>query len=199
MKQVSYTNGVPRIQWTEEEVHRMNYIENLQYAVVGKFSYGWPDLEELRTIIPRQCNIIGECKIGLLRNRHVLIRLEQQEDFINLLETRDQAQEKEGDTEQSHGITNTSNNKQTESTKDWIKQAFGEQQNQIAIQHSTNSTTENSKCKTVDKDEQAVATEEVVNNKVGWYLPKMKILVRLTREGRMTVSINMKGISMTWN
>lgn len=53
IKQVSYTNGVPRIQWTEEEVHRMNYIENLQYAVVGKFSYGWPDLEELRTIILR--------------------------------------------------------------------------------------------------------------------------------------------------
>ncbi|KAH0669203.1 hypothetical protein KY285_023362 [Solanum tuberosum] len=76
MKQLSYNNGTPRIVWTEEEVNRMNILEDLQYAVIGKFSYGWPELEELRTIIPRQCNIKGECKIGLLRNRHVLIRLD---------------------------------------------------------------------------------------------------------------------------
>ncbi|KAK4736998.1 hypothetical protein R3W88_000695 [Solanum pinnatisectum] len=83
IKSPSYTNGIPRIVWTEEEVNRMNTIENLQFAVVGKFSYGWPTLEELRSLIPRQCNIKGDCKIGLLRNRHILIRLDQQEDFIN--------------------------------------------------------------------------------------------------------------------
>lgn len=71
--------------WTEKEVDRMNTIENLQFAVVGKFSYGWPELEELRLLIPKQCIIKGECKIGLLRNRHVLIRLDQQEDFTNLM------------------------------------------------------------------------------------------------------------------
>ncbi|KAK4729999.1 hypothetical protein R3W88_022987 [Solanum pinnatisectum] len=63
----------------------MNILEDLQYAVVGKFSYGWPELEELRTCMPQQCTIKGECRIGLLRNRHVLIRLDQQEDFINLM------------------------------------------------------------------------------------------------------------------
>ncbi|KAG5631197.1 hypothetical protein H5410_002914 [Solanum commersonii] len=71
--------------WTEKEVKRMNILENLQYAIVGKFSYGWPELEELRMLIPKQCNIKGECKIGLLRNRHVLIRLGQQEDFISVM------------------------------------------------------------------------------------------------------------------
>ncbi|KAH0754526.1 hypothetical protein KY290_024796 [Solanum tuberosum] len=85
LKQLQYNNGIPRIVWTEEEVDRMNSLEDLQYVVVGKFSYGWPELEELRTSIPRQCNIKGECKLGLLRNRHVLIRLDQQEDFINLM------------------------------------------------------------------------------------------------------------------
>ncbi|WMV24325.1 hypothetical protein MTR67_017710 [Solanum verrucosum] len=85
MKSVSYTNGIPRIVWTEDEVDRMNTIENLQFAVIGKFSYGWPILEELRSLIPRQCNIKGDSKIGLLRNRHILIRLDQQEDFINLM------------------------------------------------------------------------------------------------------------------
>lgn len=77
MEQLSYNNGTPRIVWMEEEVNKMNILEDLQYAVIGKISYGWPKLEELRTIIPRQRNIKGECKIGLLRNRNVLIRLDQ--------------------------------------------------------------------------------------------------------------------------
>lgn len=30
----------------------MNILENLQYVVIGKFSYGWPELDKLRTAIP---------------------------------------------------------------------------------------------------------------------------------------------------
>ncbi|KAG5602026.1 hypothetical protein H5410_033396 [Solanum commersonii] len=75
----------PRIVWTEKEVDRMNIIENLQYAVVGKFSYGWPDLDELRIQISKQCNVKGDCKIELLRKRHILIRFTRDEDFINMM------------------------------------------------------------------------------------------------------------------
>lgn len=39
--------------WTKKEVDRINTIENIHYAVVGKFSYGWPDIEELRIHTPR--------------------------------------------------------------------------------------------------------------------------------------------------
>ncbi|KAK4719583.1 hypothetical protein R3W88_017921 [Solanum pinnatisectum] len=63
----------------------MNVLENLQYTVIGKFSYGWPQLEELRKLIPSQCQIKGTCQIGLLRNRHVLIRLKLFEDFVNIM------------------------------------------------------------------------------------------------------------------
>ncbi|KAG5611101.1 hypothetical protein H5410_022382 [Solanum commersonii] len=59
--------------------------ENLQYAVVGKFSYGWPDIQELRKIIPKQCGLKGECNIGLLTNIYVLIRATLLEDYVNLL------------------------------------------------------------------------------------------------------------------
>lgn len=45
---VTIMESISRIVWTEEEVDRMNTIENLQYAVVEKFSYGWPEIEELR-------------------------------------------------------------------------------------------------------------------------------------------------------
>lgn len=73
----------PVVKFTKEEVDRMNVIEGLQYTVVGKLSYGWSDLQQLRRIIPGQFGIKGECNIGFLRDRHVLIRLTLWEDFIN--------------------------------------------------------------------------------------------------------------------
>ncbi|KAH0706438.1 hypothetical protein KY285_010946 [Solanum tuberosum] len=62
LKEVLYVEGVPCIQWTEAELDNMNKIENLQYAIVGKFTYDVADLEELRLIIPKQCNIKGIVK-----------------------------------------------------------------------------------------------------------------------------------------
>ncbi|WMV35181.1 hypothetical protein MTR67_028566 [Solanum verrucosum] len=59
--------------------------EDLQLAVVGKFAHGWLDMEDLREAIPKQCNIKGNCKIGLFRNKHILIRLFSKEDYINLI------------------------------------------------------------------------------------------------------------------
>lgn len=53
MKKVIYNNVIPKIVWTEDKVDRMNTCPNLQYAVVGKFSYGWLELEELHTQIPK--------------------------------------------------------------------------------------------------------------------------------------------------
>ncbi|KAH0639693.1 hypothetical protein KY285_036279 [Solanum tuberosum] len=58
-KEVVMVQGVPHIKWTEDEVDTMNRIENLQYAVVGG------------------------CQIGLFRNKHILIRMTKQADFIN--------------------------------------------------------------------------------------------------------------------
>ncbi|KAK6784982.1 hypothetical protein RDI58_018437 [Solanum bulbocastanum] len=58
-KYPSYINSIPRITWTEDEVRRMIIIENLQYAVIGKFSYGWPEMDDLRIQIPKQCNVNG--------------------------------------------------------------------------------------------------------------------------------------------
>ncbi|KAH0698547.1 hypothetical protein KY284_012762 [Solanum tuberosum] len=57
IKQPSYINGIPRITWTEDEVRQMNTVENLHYAVIGKFSYGWPEMDDLRIQIPKQCNV----------------------------------------------------------------------------------------------------------------------------------------------
>ncbi|PHU19617.1 hypothetical protein BC332_10768 [Capsicum chinense] len=83
---VNFVNGIPRVKWTEEEVDRMNVIEGLQFAVVGKFSYGWPDFDNLRIQLPKQLNIKGDCKIGLLRNRLILMRFDRTEDFVKALD-----------------------------------------------------------------------------------------------------------------
>lgn len=53
IKEVEYNNGVPRIKWTEEEVEKMNVIEELPLAVIGKKNYDWPELDDLRTQIPK--------------------------------------------------------------------------------------------------------------------------------------------------
>ncbi|KAH0696399.1 hypothetical protein KY290_013766 [Solanum tuberosum] len=54
-------------------------------SVVGKFSYGAPDINELRDLIPKQCRLLGSCQIGLLRNRHVLIKCDRMDDYIKIL------------------------------------------------------------------------------------------------------------------
>lgn len=81
-KLVTILHGESYIKWFESEVAKMN-VKNLQHAIVGKF-YGWLDLEELRTIIPAQCKIIGDCQIEYYRRRHILIRLSLKEFFINI-------------------------------------------------------------------------------------------------------------------
>lgn len=85
IKKHDFVDGIPMVKWTDHEVNRMNIIENLNYAVVGKFSYGWPELAELREQIPKQCGIKGECKIGFLRNKHILMRFSLFEDFVNIM------------------------------------------------------------------------------------------------------------------
>ncbi|KAJ8571072.1 hypothetical protein K7X08_038044 [Anisodus acutangulus] len=59
-------------------------IEKLNFAVVGMFSYGWPELEEIRIQVPKQCGIKGDYKVGLFRRRHILMRFELLEDFITM-------------------------------------------------------------------------------------------------------------------
>lgn len=53
--------------------------------MIGKFSYGMPKIRELRKIILTQYELKGDCNIGVLGMRHVLIRASTMEDYVNLL------------------------------------------------------------------------------------------------------------------
>lgn len=48
--------------------------EDLQDAVIGKFSYGWQDIQELRKLILKQCGLKGKVNVGLLSSiYHIII------------------------------------------------------------------------------------------------------------------------------
>ncbi|KAG5577842.1 hypothetical protein H5410_057976 [Solanum commersonii] len=62
MKKSDLIGGIPTINWSVSEIQRMNILENLQYAVVDKFSYGAPDINEIRDLI--QNSVVYQAKDG---------------------------------------------------------------------------------------------------------------------------------------
>ncbi|KAG5627195.1 hypothetical protein H5410_012413 [Solanum commersonii] len=73
MKKLTLIDGVPTINWSASEIQRMNIIENLQSAVVGKFSCGAPDINELRDLIPKQCDRMNDYIKLLSKNSYYII------------------------------------------------------------------------------------------------------------------------------
>lgn len=53
--------------------------EDLEFSVVEKFSYGWLDIQNLKYLIPKQCELKGDVDIVLLSNRYVLNRASRME------------------------------------------------------------------------------------------------------------------------
>ncbi|KAH0658439.1 hypothetical protein KY289_027187 [Solanum tuberosum] len=82
---ITYVHGEPTVLWDEEEVDNMLIQEDLEFAVIEKFSYEWLELEEIRKIVPLQYEIKAECKMDFLRDRHVLIRLTTMEDCVHIM------------------------------------------------------------------------------------------------------------------
>lgn len=68
----------------EKNVDTMNWIKNFLYAVIGKFTYEWAYLGELRLIILNNVTSMDIVKLDF-HKKHILIHLSQHEDFINLI------------------------------------------------------------------------------------------------------------------
>ncbi|KAK4338778.1 hypothetical protein RND71_040240 [Anisodus tanguticus] len=84
-KPIQYLHGEPTFQFSEQELEVTIHHQELQHSVVGKFSHGWPEIQYLRTEIPKQCELKAEVKIGLLCNQHVLIPCSLFEDYVTLM------------------------------------------------------------------------------------------------------------------
>ncbi|KAK4341735.1 hypothetical protein RND71_037551 [Anisodus tanguticus] len=85
IKPIVYLHGEPTVRFEKKEVEVMIHQQNLNLAVIGKFSHGWPEIGLLRTAIPKQCGLKAEVNIGLLCDRHVLIRCTIAEDYDTLM------------------------------------------------------------------------------------------------------------------
>lgn len=84
LKQIAYLHGESRIVWEEGEVERTIINDDLQFAVIGKLLYGWPEIQDLRRLIPKKYELKREVNINLFNNR-LLIRATRSDDYVHLL------------------------------------------------------------------------------------------------------------------
>ncbi|KAG5628234.1 hypothetical protein H5410_013452 [Solanum commersonii] len=69
-------------QYTEKSVKPVSLLHGESMVVFDSKDLETPELPDLRKILPQQLGFKGECNIGLLESRHVLLRFTLKEDYI---------------------------------------------------------------------------------------------------------------------
>ncbi|KAK6775491.1 hypothetical protein RDI58_026492 [Solanum bulbocastanum] len=82
LKLVILLHGEPTVVFDSKDIETFITEDNLKYTLITKFSHGRPELPYLRKILPQQLGFKGDCNIGLLESRHVLLRFTLKEDYI---------------------------------------------------------------------------------------------------------------------
>lgn len=85
LKSIEFIHGEHTVRFTMEEREQFAREEGLHQAVIIKFAYGKSVLSELRKLLPKQFDVKGNCNIGQLDIRHLLIRFDLYEDFVHVL------------------------------------------------------------------------------------------------------------------
>lgn len=82
---VNFDQEVPKIVFTMEDVNNFTREEGLLQAVVVKFSYGRPELSEVRRTFSSLFDVKGHCIIGHLDYRHLLVRFDLFNDYVQFI------------------------------------------------------------------------------------------------------------------
>ncbi|KAG5581982.1 hypothetical protein H5410_052609 [Solanum commersonii] len=82
IKLIEIIHGEPTITFSMEERQDFMIEERLHQVVVFKLSHGAPDLNVLRSILPKHLGTKGNCLIGLLAPRQILLRFDLYEDYV---------------------------------------------------------------------------------------------------------------------
>ncbi|KAF3678188.1 hypothetical protein FXO37_04500 [Capsicum annuum] len=85
LKPIEFIHGEPTVRFTMEEREQSAREEGLHEAVIIKFAYRKPVLSELRKLLPKQFDVKGSCNIGQLDFRHLLVRFDRYNDFVQVL------------------------------------------------------------------------------------------------------------------
>ena len=81
VKQVQLHRGEPAVHFSTAEIQEM--VEPFKLALIGKFSFGRPPMDFIRKFFT-SLELKGNSQISLLDNRHILIKLEIEEDFSRI-------------------------------------------------------------------------------------------------------------------
>nr|XP_018631014.1 uncharacterized protein LOC108947471 [Nicotiana tomentosiformis] len=73
---VKLVHGESTIVFSMEEFNQLTREEGVNQAVVVKFSYGKPELQEIRKNFPSQFDVQGRGNVGQLEYRHLLVRFD---------------------------------------------------------------------------------------------------------------------------
>lgn len=68
-----------------EDVNEFTIEEGLYQVVIVKFSYGKPEMHEFRKSFPKQFEVKGYCNIGQLEIRHILVRFDLYDDYVQFV------------------------------------------------------------------------------------------------------------------
>lgn len=75
--------GLLKLSFSDEEMTK--YCEDLQFTLVGKFSFGYPETKDnIKTFMGFKLK--GAFTIGVLNNKHVLIKLKNENDYLRIWE-----------------------------------------------------------------------------------------------------------------
>ncbi|PHU18093.1 hypothetical protein BC332_13788 [Capsicum chinense] len=85
LKPIEFIHGEPTVRFTMEEREQFAREEGLHQAVIIKFAYEKSVLSELRKLLPKQFDVKGNCNIGQLDFRHLLVRFDRYDDFVQVL------------------------------------------------------------------------------------------------------------------
>lgn len=67
-----------------DEIQQFSVEEGLNQAMLMKLSFTHPSVHELRKLIPKQLGFKGNCRIGQLEHRHMLIRFDLYKDYVHV-------------------------------------------------------------------------------------------------------------------
>ncbi|XP_070040337.1 uncharacterized protein [Nicotiana tomentosiformis] len=82
---VKLVHGESTIVFSMEEFNQLTREEGVNQAVVVKFSYGKPELQEIRKNFPSQFDVQGRGNVGQLEYRHLLVRFDLYNDYVQFL------------------------------------------------------------------------------------------------------------------
>ena len=83
--EISSFRGEPALRLTRQEIATLS--EPFQNALMGRFSYSRPSMEIIRRFIT-SLGLKGDCAVGLLDPKHVLLRPTLEEDYARLFARR---------------------------------------------------------------------------------------------------------------